>query len=153
MTSVLQDWVMELPLREQGTILTAIRGCDLAPKVLDATGAVVETPERRLTAFFRYCVMNPADLREVDIPGSFFMSTPPNRWRASELGHYPFHYVSHLMHAFEVVGYRCSDRRKGVLALQIYIALVKSLHLNVETMPQMVERLSEDRILQNNVVS
>ena len=30
MTSVLQDWVMKLPLRAQGTILTGIRGCDLA---------------------------------------------------------------------------------------------------------------------------
>jgi hypothetical protein len=30
--SVLQDWVTELPLREQGTLLTSVRGCDLTPK-------------------------------------------------------------------------------------------------------------------------
>ena len=28
MKSVLQDWVMELPLRFQGTLLTAVRGCE-----------------------------------------------------------------------------------------------------------------------------
>lgn len=28
MKSVLQDWVMKLPLREQGTLLTVVRGCD-----------------------------------------------------------------------------------------------------------------------------
>ena len=31
-TSVLQPWVMALPLRAQGTLLTGFRGCDLAPK-------------------------------------------------------------------------------------------------------------------------
>jgi hypothetical protein len=36
--SVLQDWVCNLPLRMQGTLLTAIRGCDLTPKLpLDST--------------------------------------------------------------------------------------------------------------------
>jgi hypothetical protein len=33
MSSVLQDWVQELPLRAQGTLLTGIRGCDVAPKL------------------------------------------------------------------------------------------------------------------------
>src|SRR5258706_71297 len=37
-TSVLQDWVMALPLREQGTLLTAVRGCDDEPKAWTATG-------------------------------------------------------------------------------------------------------------------
>ena len=65
MKSVLQDWVMELPLRFQGTLLTAVRGCDDEAKTWTSRG-VAYSPGRRLTAFIRYCFMNPADIREVD---------------------------------------------------------------------------------------
>lgn len=148
MTSVLQDWVMELPLREQGTILTAVRGCDFAPKPLGG-----DSTERGLTAYFRYCTMNPADQREVGIKGAFFNTEPPESWRASELGHYPLHWYSHLMHGFEVVAYRTpfdEDRRQSD---RIYREMVKSLHLYPESKEQMIERLSEDRILSGTVVS
>jgi hypothetical protein len=148
MRSVLQDWVMELPLREQGTLLTGIRGCDSAPKRLE-----IDTPERRLVAFLRYCVMNPAVPDEVNIPHAFFQSTPPKYWRASEFGHYPQHWYSHLMHCFEVVAYRSPDCRLGRLAMEIYQRLVKNLHLNPESSEQMIERLSVDRIAKGEVVS
>jgi hypothetical protein len=45
--SILQDWVQSLGLRQQGVILTAIRGCDTAPK-LDTAKA--------LTRSLRECV-------------------------------------------------------------------------------------------------
>lgn len=77
MHSVLQDWVMELPLREQGTLLTCVRGCDNEPKIWTSTG-VAYSPGRRLTAYIRWCFMNPADPREVDSQeGAFMMSMPP----------------------------------------------------------------------------
>jgi hypothetical protein len=147
MKSVLQDWVMELPLREQGVLLTGIRGCDLTPKY------PFSSPERVLVAFLRYCVMNPADPREVDIPGAFFQSQPPEKGKASELGHYPQHWYSHLMHCFEVIGYRHPDDNLSFTALHIYHKLVSNMHLNPETKGQMIARLSEDRIAKNSVVS
>lgn len=159
MPSVLQDWVMELPLREQGTLLTGIRGCDVAPKnprtIVEKTGCSTgdDTPERGLTAFLRYCVMNPADPREIDIPGAFFQSQPPKNWKPSQFGHYPEHWYAHLMHCFEVVGYRCPDPRLSGQASSIYMRLVRNLHLNPETYEQFVERLSEDRIEAGTVVS
>lgn len=159
MTSVLQDWVMELPLREQGTLLTGIRGCDLAPKHPDciderygcSTGE--DTAERALTAFLRFCVMNPADEREVDIPGAFFRSTPPDDWKPSQFGHYPLHWFSHVMHCFEVVAYRHPDTVLAGTTMGIYERMVSSLHLRPETRAGMVERLSEDRIANSTVVS
>lgn len=139
MRSVLQDWVMKLPLREQGTLLTGIRGCDLAEKRLG-----VDTTERRLVAFLRYCVMHPMDPREVDIPGAFFQSKPPQKWKPSELGHFPQHWYSHLMHCFEVIGYRgpwpIADE-----AYEIYVELVHNLHLQPESFEDMILRFSEDR--------
>lgn len=150
---------MELPLREQGTLLTGIRGCDLAPKNplsnVERYGCSTgdDTPERALTAFLRYCVMNPADPREVDIPGAFFRSTPPCDWKPSMFGHYPQHWYSHIMHCFEVVGYRHPNEAVGIHARDIYIRFVTNLHLWPESREQMIERLSEDRIAAGNVVS
>lgn len=159
MTSVLQDWVMALPLREQGTLLTGVRGCDLAPKNPDciderygcSTGE--DSAERKLVAFLRYCVMNPADPREVDIPGAFFKSTPPGDWKPSQFGHYPLHWFSHVMHCFEVIGYRHPDGNLASVAYQIYYRMAHSLHLNIEHKNDMIERLSEDRIANGNIVS
>jgi len=88
MQSVLQDWVMELPLREQGTLLTCTRGCDLEAKIWESTG-VAYSPGRRLTGFIRCCFMVPADPREVDSQeGAFMMSTPPIPFKPSEFGIY-----------------------------------------------------------------
>lgn len=159
MKSVLQDWVMELPLRYQGTVLTGVRGCDLAPKnpiCIDekfgcSTGE--DTAERALTAFLRFLVMNPADPREVDIPGAFFRSAPPVSWKPSQFGHFPQHWYSHLMHCFEVCGYSHPDDFLRAEAHQIYVRLVRNMHLNIETLEEMHHRLVEDRIKTGVVVS
>lgn len=150
MKSVLQDWVMELPLREQGVLLTAVRGCDLAPKPADHDH---DTTERRLTALLRFCVLNPADPREVDIPGAFFQSCLPESWKPSQLGHYPLHWVAHLMHAFQVVGARHPSLREQAMGALVYNQIVFSLHLQPESREAMIRRLSEDRIANGTVVS
>jgi hypothetical protein len=146
MKSVLQNWVMELPLREQGTILTAIRGCDLTPKMpLDA-------PERQIVGWIRNAVLNAADSREIGIRGAFFQTEMP-QFKASEFGHYPLHWYSHVMHTLEVIGYRSPNEEHAHYAQGAYMKMAMGLHLNPETKEQMIERLSEDRIATNTVVS
>lgn len=144
---------MELPLREQGTLLTAVRGCDNEPKLWTKTG-VSYSPGRRLTAFIRYCFMNPADIREVDYEeGSFFQSQPPIPFRPSEFGHLPQHWYSHVMHALEIIGRRHIHNHMREKAMILYIEMVHNLHLEIETFSVMEKRLSEDRIKNNKVVS
>ena len=151
--SVLQDWVMELPLREQGTLLTAVRGCDDEEKIWTQRG-VAYSPGRRLTAFIRFCFMNPADPREIDVEeGAFFRSEPPSPFKPSEFGHLPQHWYAHVMHALEIIGYRHPDRFIGNRALGLYVSMVGNLHLNIESEAQMIDRLSEDRIATGTVVS
>jgi hypothetical protein len=153
MQSVLQDWVMELPLREQGTLLTAVRGCDDEPKTWTRTG-VAYSPGRRLTAFIRWCFLNPADPREVDREeGAFFRSEPPMPFKPSEFGHLPQHWYSHAMHALEVIAYRHPSEQVRLDAYRMYLKMVHNLHLNPEDFTRMVERLSEDRIANGTVVS
>lgn len=153
MKSVLQDWVMELPLREQGTLLTCVRGCDDEPKSWTKTG-VAYSPGRRLTAFIRWCFMVPADEREVDSQeGAFMMSSPPEPFKPSEFGHLPQHWYSHAMHALEVIGYRHPGIYEQQTALRLYKAMVHNMHLNPELPEQMMTRLSEDRFVNNTIVS
>ncbi len=152
MPSILRDWVTQLPLREQGTLLTAIRGCDLTPKFpLDA-------PERQLVAAIRYAVLNPADEREVGLPGAFMQrGVPVDTFKYSSLGHLPHHYVMHLLHAVEVLAYR--DPRINSTAavslndewMAIYLRMCHGMHVPPETENQMYERLSEDRIASGTV--
>lgn len=153
MPSVLQSWVEDLPLRFQGTLLTAVRGCDFEPKSWSKTG-VSYSQGRRLTAFIRFCFMNPADPREVDAEeGAFFMSTPPIPFKPSEFGHLPQHWYSHAMHALEIIGYWHPDRTLKALALGLYIKMVHGFHLNIETKDQQWDRLTEDRVAKGEIVS
>jgi len=144
---VLREWVDELPRREQGALVVALRGCDDAPK------RPYDSPERQLVAYLRYVVMNPADEREVDIEGGFMQSQPPASWKASDFGHYPQHWYAHLMHAFEVVGFRHPDGETAFTAIKIYLAFVNNLHLRPEQIGDFENRMLEDRIATGTVVS
>lgn len=152
MASVLQDWVMDLPGREQGTLLTAVRGCDDEPKSWDSDG-YVDSPARRLTAWVRLAIFNPPDPREVDIPGAFYQSRPPAPFHASAFGHLPQHWYSHMMHAIEVLAYRHPDPETAAQANTLYVAMVHNMHLVPESREAMINRLSEDRIAKGSVVS
>jgi hypothetical protein len=146
--SVLQDWVMTLPLREQGTLLTVVRGCDLEPKF------PLDSPARQLTAALRGAFMVPADPREVDRgPGCFMMLAPPEDLKPSALGHHPLHWYTHVMHASEVLAYRHPDPATREVWGEVYRKLVRSLHLRPETLPEYAARLSEDRIASGNIIS
>lgn len=146
--SVLRSWVMQLGRREQGVLLTAIRGCDLAPKY------PLDSPERRLTAAIRYAVLVPFDEREVDrVAGSFMSRKIPVDIRLNQIEHYPMHWVTHVIHATEVLSHRFPDTSLRELWQQIYERFVQSLHMNPEEKLQMVVRLSEDRIKSGNIVT
>lgn len=147
MPSVLQDWVMELPLRHQGTLLAIVRNCDSQPK------RPYNEPVRQLTAYLRWSFMVPADQREVDIPGAFMASIPPNGFKPSDLGHLPQHYYAHLIHALEVVAYHHPVDYVASVCRRIYFDMVHNLHLNVETKSGMEYRLTEDRLESGTVVS
>ena len=147
MSSVLKDWAMELPLRHQGVLLGAVRGCDLTPKNPQ------DSSERQLVAYLRWIVFNPADEREVGIPGAYMQSEPPLHWKPSEFGHYPQHWYAHLMHAYQIVGYCHPDSSIGINGMIIYKRFVNGLHLNIETDLQMYRRLTEDRVANGTVVS
>ena len=146
--SVLQNWVADLPLRAQGTLLTCVRGCDLTPKY------PLDSLERQLVAALRWSFMVPADVREVDSePGCFFRSQIPTDFKPSALGHYPLHWVSHVMHSAEVLSVYHPNRYIADKWREVYLKLAHSLHLLPETPKELDNRLNEDRISAGTVVS
>lgn len=114
MPSVLQDWVMCLPLREQGVLVIALRGPDGARKehgakniVRSLRGSVMVTgatgkplapgeslPDDSFMDLFR--IGHPKSEHWNDAQREFFRS-----W-----DEYNVHFLFHLIHAAEVLGYR-----------------------------------------------
>lgn len=146
---VLRPWVRELPLRHQGVLLTAIRGCDIAPK---------EDNSKRLVAMIRRACLNPADGRESLAAGGFFGFNEDKLYHSileflHSMDHYPFHYISHVFHACEVIGYESPeyDMAMAEFFLHVYRMMVHKMHLNPESRTQMAARLTEDRVAKGTV--
>lgn len=138
--SVMRDWAMDLPLRHQGVLLAAVRGCDGMPK---------ENSAKPLVRAIRYAFMNPADQREVGMPSAFmqdYFSEKELKGFLSDWDHYPIHFVQHLMHACQVIGYKHPDDDMRLRFRTAYYRVVKKLHLEPEDELKMDNRLCEDRI-------
>lgn len=139
-TSILQTWATELPLRHQGVLLAAVRGCDGQPK---------ENSAKPITRAIRGAFLNPADRREMSKPSSFmtegFTQEELNLFLKS-WDHYPIHFIDHILHACEVIGYKHPGAGTRVLFQIAYKRMVNKLHLNPESEQEMDTRLTEDRI-------
>lgn len=147
MVSILQDWVMRLPLRYQGVLLTAMRGCD---------GAARQDTSKVLIRGVRWATLNPADIRELSYKGGFMSFDteellPAVRQFAKNCDEYPLHFVLHLMHAIEVVGYKHPDPRVRPLFYKAYVNIARSFHLQPESCEALEARMLEDRIATGNV--
>lgn len=146
MASILREWVTYLPIRHQGVLITALRGCDNAPK---------ENSAKNVLRALRYMVLNPADERELDFPSAFMLRELKAEHIVAFLkdwDHYPIHFVQHLMHAVEVIAY-CHETPHHEPWYGFYHRICHKLHVNPETPMQMEERLTEDRIAKYNAAN
>lgn len=144
---VMRGWTTELPLRHQGVLVSSIRGCDGAPKV---------DPSKRLSVMIRRAILNPADERETSHKGGFFGFDHEALERGvhdfcGSMDQYPLHYVTHLMHAYQVIGHKNPDPAFRAYFDLVYSMMVHKMHLNVETVQDMDARLTTDRIATNTV--
>ena len=144
---MMRPWTRTLPLRVQGVILTAMRGCDTAHK---------EDCSKRLVAMIRRSCTNPVDPRESLNAGGFYGFNPERMKRdLGELLHsidnYPTHYILHLTHACEVIGLFNPESHYQTFFQEVYRALCKKMHMNPETKEQLLDRMTEDRIAKGTV--
>ena len=122
--TVLQDWLNEIPIRMQSTLVLGLRGPDthVAPNV-----KLIGRWLRGLT----FKPGNPDNAREFMHAG-----LPPRIVEksavAKELEFCTQHYYSHLMHALEVVAYRHPDKEISKHSCLLFMDMCSLFHLPVE---------------------
>lgn len=140
---VLQDWVLELPgLRHQGVLVCAIRGCDTAPK---------DDVSKALARCLREGVLN-AFVGDSSKAKTFIEKVSDEELQSRmrrflhSLDQYPLHYVMHVIHAAEIVGYFYwgDDSLAEIRWAQFYGEACHKLHLYPETKEQLNARLLKD---------
>lgn len=131
MHSVFKEWVFDLPYRMQSVLVLGLRGCDTARK---------DDVSKAITRTMRGVVFNNAD------PTNTFIKDDYPEAKAVEaflwdIDSYPMHFIMHLAHAAEIIGYKHPNETYRSNWLDFYHKLVKGLHVNPETEAQLDIRL------------
>lgn len=134
------EWVLALPARYQGVLFSAIRGCDTAPK---------NDPSKLLARVYRgEILISAADPGLQPVSFIEYVDYPELGKRMTDFlrnwDHYPMHYVTHFIHAAEVVGRFHSDPIKREVWNEFYKQACKKLHMNPELHSEMERRLEAD---------
>lgn len=134
--SVVQDWVTNnCSWKEQTVLFCAIRGPDAggSPQL------------KSWTRFIRRNVLQNA------APNKTFMRQEMPEQILILAGNHPLifdmlpvHYFGHLLHALQVIAYRCDDGHVSGFADIAYRQLCAYMHLNPETSEEMTERLKDE---------
>jgi hypothetical protein len=145
--SVQPEWCHELPLQQQSVLLLAARGADNTPK---------NHPCKPIQIAYRACVFlagRYGRLLEWGESADSFMSLDVFAdafvWQGAVSTFFkykdelPHHYISHLMHGAEILGYKHPDPRFRARWLDFYLQLVEDLHLKPESMQDMDRRLGD----------
>jgi hypothetical protein len=165
MTSVLQEWVTDLPMMQQTVLITAVRGPDGLPKY-HATKFVLRWYRRciLLSALDGKVLTDPAEPNGGSFTGPSVDTAhyeggrypgAPSTWSEDmdvhvteylrSLDEVPHHFQLHLMHAIEIVGYKHPDPGIRRWWHHVYVRLVHDMHLWPETEEQLDQRLGDTR--------
>jgi hypothetical protein len=128
--SVLQEWMAELPWKQQSVVFSSLRGPD------NFRPAAVKVINRWL----RGVTQKNAD------PTTDYMKDLPHPSLEDlqrDLEYCTMHYYCHLMHTMEIIGYNCPDKNIAETARKYYQAMAGFLHLNPETEEQLGRRLCD----------
>lgn len=134
MSSVLQPWLEELPIRMQSTLLLSLRGPDThrCPEI------------KKIQRWMRGLSFKPGNPVNVvdfmtgtdDVPELQEKNT-----LARELEFCTQHFYSHLMHGLEVIAYRHPMLSIAHKALDLFEGMCKLFHLELEDEYSFEERL------------
>lgn len=139
-TGVLQAWVAKLGLRYQGCLLTIIRGCDTLER---------DHPCKLLTRALRGLILysHAADVRE---SSSFIEYVEcdilDGRLLAFALDHdnLPHHFIMHIVHACEILGYHHPDEHYQSACRRFYWTMANKFHMTPETKEELAARLGAE---------
>jgi len=145
--SVLQTWVMELPLKVQALMITAVRGPDGMPKFNRAKEIV-----KVLRGHILVCA-------EGDVGRTPFMTRDMSKIEFkglcteffSDHDSVPHHFYMHLIHAAQAIGVYHPDRDIADMWTYFYLRACTDLHMNPETSQQFEKRMTPKNGKSNTV--
>lgn len=141
MTTSVRKWVNELPWMMQGTLFSAMRGPD----------GIIHDDTIKIVRSLRYLILKPASDKTPflrDIPNKDELLKSMTNFYHTMRG-YPFHFITHLLHAVEIIGYKHLDEEIREIWYNFYLLICKNLHLNPETEEQLDNRLEDDLDITN----
>ena len=139
--SVVHDWVQELTFQQQALLMTAMRGPDACTK---------HNVAKMIVRYLRGVVLKPAgdwsgfndnDFMWGDYSESLFIDAM-NTF-CEEHDEYPHHFIMHLAHCAEVVGYKHPDVRMRFYWGALYRKCCLAFHMKSETEEEMDKRLND----------
>lgn len=145
MPSVWQDWVMDLSYQQQGVLATGVRGCDGVRKYHDS---------KFLQRWIRRAMMRGAYEGGYTFPdnlepgGGSFMGPVRDLEDAKKkffntIDELPFHYVMHMLHTVEIIGYKHPEQNIASWFCTFYYQMCRHMHLEIETAEDMNWRLND----------
>lgn len=145
--AVQPNWCLDLPMQQQSVLLLAGRGPD---------GVAKHHPCKPVHTAYRACVFVAAKYgRSITYGerGDSFMSldvfADNTAWSGAVddfFRHHdglPLHYLKHLMHGVEILGYKHPHHLTRTRWNSFYLQLVAEMHLNVESEAEMDDRLND----------
>lgn len=137
MTSVLKPWVEQLGLRYQGVLMSCVRGCDSVEK---------NDASKNLARCLRSIVLNSFN----ENPSSFIENVNDIELQERMVAvlknhdHYPIHYILHIIHSAEIIGYKHPNENIRNQWYWFYREFVHKFHMSPETERQLSYRLEAD---------
>lgn len=133
-TCVVQPWVWGLSWKQQTTLLCALRGCDSVGK---------NDPTKNFIRGVRRAVLHNADESgNSDFMLADFCNGDIYRF-TKDIDRYPVHFLLHLVHAAEIIGYFHPNEACREIWNEFYLELVNAFHMRPESKEENIQRLRD----------
>jgi len=137
--SVLHDWVHTLPFQMQALLLTGTRGPDQTTKHTLAKFIIRYLRGVVIKAAGKWNCSNNNDFMWGDY--NIFFDYTKAFW--DDHDEYPHHFIMHLVHCAEVIGYYHPTDTIRQQWRGFYLMACESMHMNPESEDQLAERLND----------
>jgi len=134
--SVVQPWLAErCTLKMQTVLLTSFRGCD---------GVMKNDYGKKFTRIMRSTILKNADPSTTFFPKSTSEEGDVFKCFFDDIDHYPVHWLFHLLHAAEIVSYKCPHANQRTFWKRFYYWGLHELHVEPESEEQLDNRLKDN---------
>lgn len=137
--SALHEWVHELTFQQQALLMTGMRGPDENNKYNAA---------KAITRYLRGAICKPAGNWGGSNDNDFmwgdygkFVQHSQSFWLDHD--EYPHHFIMHLIHCAEVIGYKMPNRSHAEYWQDFYTEACHAFHMTPETEDEMDIRLND----------